>query len=266
MSYYSLISLMPKSSFDADAQAFITAASITDNTQQNAINTLVIALKGYSIWTKFKAIYPIVGGTATNHKFNLKDPRDLDAAFRLTFFGGVTHSVNGMQANGTNGYADTFFNPTTQGISINNFGFTVVSRTNQARSETDIGARDSALIGVSQMLIRNVSNVSQHQINTGNAAVITEAGITNSLGFFSQNRLNATQLKINRNGVFTTFAQISSTITNVKIALMALLTNATYSTFSSKQYSTMAIHEGLNDTEVENFRTAITNFNTALGR
>ena len=257
---------MPKSSFDADAQAFITAAAITDNTQQNAINTLVIDLKGYSIWTKFKAIYPFVGGTATTHKFNLKNPLDTDAAFRLTFFGGVTHSANGMQGSGTNGYADTFFNPTAQGININNFGFTVVSRTNQARFEVDMGARDSGLVGISVMLIRDNSNVSQHQINTTNGAVITQSGITTSLGFFSQNRYNSTQLRINRNGVFTTFAQISSTITNVKIALMALLTNATYSAFSSKQYSTMAIHEGLNDTEAENFRTAITNFNTALGR
>jgi hypothetical protein len=39
--------------FDPDAQAFITAAAITDPTQQAAINTLVVDLKGYSIWTKW---------------------------------------------------------------------------------------------------------------------------------------------------------------------------------------------------------------------
>lgn len=31
------------------------------------------------------AVYPFIGGTASTHKFNLKDPRDLDVAFRLTF-------------------------------------------------------------------------------------------------------------------------------------------------------------------------------------
>ena len=96
---------MPKSSFDPDAQAFITAAAITDPTQQAAINTLVLDLKGYSIWSKFKAIYPIVGGTASSHKYNLKDPRDLDAAFRLTFATGWTHSANGMLPNGTTAFA-----------------------------------------------------------------------------------------------------------------------------------------------------------------
>ena len=70
---------------DTDAQAFITAAGITDTTQQSAINSLVTNLKGYGIWSKMKAIYPMVGGTANAHKFNLKDSRDLDAAFRLGF-------------------------------------------------------------------------------------------------------------------------------------------------------------------------------------
>jgi hypothetical protein len=48
------------SAVDADALAFITAAGITDATQQSAINQLVITLKGLSIWTKMKAIYPFV--------------------------------------------------------------------------------------------------------------------------------------------------------------------------------------------------------------
>jgi len=48
---------------DADAQAFITAANITNTTQQSAIDTLVKSLKTANIWTKMKAIYPFVGGT-----------------------------------------------------------------------------------------------------------------------------------------------------------------------------------------------------------
>ena len=94
-------------SFDADAQAFITAAGITDSTQQSAINQLVLGLKTDSLWATLDAIYPFVGGTATNHKWNLKDPRDLDVAYRLQFNGGMTHSTNGILFNGTNGWADT---------------------------------------------------------------------------------------------------------------------------------------------------------------
>jgi len=93
---------------DADAYAFLTAASITNTTQVDAINNLVINLKAAGIWTKMKAIYPFVGGTATTHKWNLKNPLDSDAAFRLVFFGGMTHSSNGILFGGVNGYADTW--------------------------------------------------------------------------------------------------------------------------------------------------------------
>jgi hypothetical protein len=96
---------------DPDAQAFITAAGISNSTQQSAINSLVVSLKGYSIWNKLDVIYPFVGGTATTHKFNLKDPRDLDAAFRIQFSGGWTHNANGITGNGTNALANTFFIP-----------------------------------------------------------------------------------------------------------------------------------------------------------
>jgi hypothetical protein len=92
---------------DPDAQAFLTAAAITDPTITSAIDTLVVQLKADGIWTKMKALYPFVGGTASTHKYNLKDPQDLDASFRLVFNGGWTHSANGALPNGTNGFADT---------------------------------------------------------------------------------------------------------------------------------------------------------------
>jgi hypothetical protein len=102
---------------DPAAQAFITAAGITNGTQQAAIDTLVTSLKTYSLWDKLRACYPFVGGTASSHKFNLKNPVDTNAGFRLVFYGGWTHNANGVLA-GVNGYADTFFNPVAQGVSL----------------------------------------------------------------------------------------------------------------------------------------------------
>src|SRR4051794_10744124 len=80
---------------DTDADAFITATGITNATQQAAIKRLVRDLKGFqngiyytvNVWDSLVAIYPFVGGTASTHKFNLKDARDLDAAYRLTYTG-----------------------------------------------------------------------------------------------------------------------------------------------------------------------------------
>ena len=61
---------------DPDAQLFFNAQSTAGvtltTTQMNAVNQWVVDAKAASIWTKFKAVYPMVGGTATSHKFNLK--------------------------------------------------------------------------------------------------------------------------------------------------------------------------------------------------
>ena len=108
---------------DPNAQAFITAAGITDPTQQAAIDNLVIGLKADGLWTPMQALYPFVGGTASTHKWNLKDPRDLDAAYRLQFGGGWTHNINGATGNGTNTFANTYFTNFVQGqIGVYNRG------------------------------------------------------------------------------------------------------------------------------------------------
>ena len=106
----SLISYFNNYSIDSDAQAFITAAAITNTNQQKSLNTLVKSLKSEGLWTKMKAIYPMVGGSAASHKFNLKDPRDVDAAFRLYFYGGLTHTGSGVYFNGSNSWCDTRLN------------------------------------------------------------------------------------------------------------------------------------------------------------
>jgi hypothetical protein len=94
---------------DPDAEAFLTATGITDPTITTAINDLVVDLKGASLWTKFYAIWPLVGGTATTTKYNLVDPQDTDAAFRLTWNGGWTFGPSGAQGNASNTYGNTHF-------------------------------------------------------------------------------------------------------------------------------------------------------------
>jgi hypothetical protein len=68
---------------------------------------------------KIIAAYPAIGGTADTCKYNFVNPADSDAAFRLQFFGGYTFSANGVKPNGTNAYAKTFINVSTN-LSRNN--------------------------------------------------------------------------------------------------------------------------------------------------
>jgi len=88
------------STIDTDAQAYITAASVSSAPHKTAIDNFVKGLKasGGALWNKTKAIYPLYGTAIATAKFNLKDVADTDAAHRLTqagtgaFAGGFTNS------------------------------------------------------------------------------------------------------------------------------------------------------------------------------
>jgi hypothetical protein len=104
--------------FDADTVAYLNATGL-DQSYAKTLDNLVVGLKNAGLWQKMLAIYPFIGGTALLHRWNLKDPRDLDAAYRLTFNSAAasTHSTAlGYRANEQNqqrngAYADTHLVP-----------------------------------------------------------------------------------------------------------------------------------------------------------
>ncbi len=107
--------------YDADAYEFLEVAQITDTATRTGINNFVKTLKTGTLWNKISGLYPLVGGTMYSEKFNLKDPRDLDAAYRLNFntgsgyYNGSTYyktffNNNGVIFWGSGDYADTFIN------------------------------------------------------------------------------------------------------------------------------------------------------------
>jgi hypothetical protein len=245
---------------DPDAQAFITAASITDPTQQGAIITLVTDLKGYSIWTKFKAIYPIVGGTASQHKYNLKDPRDLDAAFRLTFANDVTHSSTGMVSNGLSGYANTNFTPSTNGT-LNSHHISFYSRTNSNGTEVEMGVQSS---GTTILEIRT-AGTTYAAINSG--ATYSTFADTDSRGLYIANRTASNVINVFRNSTKkVTGSTASFTLPNLKMNLLAWNNGGTTQFYSLKQCAFASIGDGLTDTEAANFYTAVQAYQTTLSR
>ena len=265
--YYSLISSMKKTpafAFDADAQAFITATAITDTTQKSAINTLVLNLKSYGIWSKTKAIYPMVGGTATTHKYNLKDARDLDAAFRLSFIGGWTHSSTGALPNGTTGYADTFLNALTT-LTNNNYHLSYYSRTQKTTGqEVDLGSNEFATVKMIALDQYYAGAGKAFVAGDYNTSVIVNAD-TNTLGMLVGSRTSQTSAKMFMNNV-----QKGSTLTlsnpNALPNSKFFFSNYIANEYSSKQCAFASIGDGLTDTEASNFYTAVQAFNTTLLR
>jgi hypothetical protein len=127
-----------QTSNDADAEAFILAcdadpAGKLTVEQKNYITQMVEGLKSIGVWNSMVAVYPFVGGTAFKHKFNLKDPRDLNAAYRLAQgqFSTITTVDNnlGVSFAGSYNYLQTFISPVTAGLTKANFHLSVYNRT-----------------------------------------------------------------------------------------------------------------------------------------
>ena len=250
---------------DADAQAFITAAGIADATQQSAINTLVTDLKTYGVWTKMKAIYPFVGGTSSTHKWNLKDPRDLDAAFRLVFNGGWTHSSTGALPNGTNGYADTFLTPSiVLSTNSNGMGF----YTSRANNETNIDVVNmGSYAGTTQvaLITYNAANLINARLN-GSITSVVESGLK---GFFHAYRQSSTVTVIFNNSTKKATANSGGTLPNWKVFLgnTTLNANTPYTDgYTRNDFRFAFIGDGLTDTEAANLYTAVQAYQTSLNR
>lgn len=173
---------MDNNSGDPDVALFNTNAGITDPTQQAAINYLVTSLKGASLWTKSKAIYPYIGGTASTHKFNLIDPRDLDIAYRLTSAGTITNDSSGVTFNGSTGYFDTHLNANTV------FGSSYLSMHNYVRSNWTTGTLMSALDN-------NYDWSSNNFITNGNSSAGVAVSAGQTVGMISIIRPDASNIQ-----------------------------------------------------------------------
>ena len=241
------------SSVDPDAQAFITAAAITDPIQQNAINQLVLDLKGYSIWTKMKAIYPFVGGTNAQHTWNLKNT----AQYKITWYGGVSSSSNGITGNGTNGYGDTFLNNNVMGE--NNAHISIYSRTNIQNFACDMGSWNGQF-GLA--IYSGYLNAIRMSLNSAGLALLSN---TNSQGFYLGSRLVPSSINIQKNSTQTTTSSL--VLTPIITTSVKILRPGEYNgEYTNRNLSFASIGDGLTNTESSNFYTAVQAFQTTLGR
>jgi hypothetical protein len=257
--YYGLINSMSKgSAYTARTSAFATATGITDATILGALNTFDLGLISNSLDTKMKALYPMVGGTATTHKFNFMNPVDSNSAYRLVFSGGGTHSSNGYQPNGTNATADTFYNPSTTGLSVNSNHLSVYSRTQTSAPCVDIGQTNNNWLSAIQFVGSN------YIYNPNNSYTITTTE-TASINLSINTRRSSTDFAFFKNnvkvGTNTTTNSSSFTSANVHIA-----SAGGASLFSPREVAFASIGDGLNDSQCGILYSLVNSLQTSLSR
>lgn len=279
-SYFGLISTMSKAvpSYTND---FITAAGITDGTIISALTTMEASLISAGLISyinpasnKIKALYPFVGGTAVTHKFNFLDPRDLDAAFRLTFYGGWTHASTGAKPNGTNGYANTYLTPSVTMAS--NYGhLSYYSRTNNptpSNYPVEIGS-DYNNLGNRVVNISLGMTVGTNYIGRIGGSVSAGYATPSTLGLGLLSRTSLTNLISYLNN---TLKQTVATSVTYNLPTAPLLIGANNisitgitpnsGTYTTRECGFASIGDGINSTEIGNLYSAVQAFETTLGR
>jgi len=251
---------------DADVAAFLTATGITDATIRNALNTFVKGLKLNGLWTKAKAIYPFVGGTAFTHKWNLKDPRDLDAAFRLVFNGTVTHSSAGATGNGTNGYYNTFVNPSTN-LAQNSASAFLYQGTNAAgvNGTLDFGCYNAGGTSRIYYIKRSAVNNTQGACNNaGNNLAFT--GTTDARGFGGITRTSSASFLFVNESTTANAVVTSAAPPNFNIYGMCYNNAGTATGFTNRTHAFMWLGDGLTAIEAGTLRSLVNTLQSNLGR
>lgn len=248
--------------FDSYPQAsqFISVANITDSTQQIAINYLVKELVDNNLMSKFNFIYPMVGGDATRHSYNLINPN----LYQLTFSGGWVHSSNGSTPNGTNAFANSGFKPNS--IIGDDIHYSYYSRTDSnPLNEVVIGSGDSTTLNyftirdhINRLRIVSFSSESNQAISPN----------TNGLGFYIANIQSVSLRQIIKNGAIINSNTVNQNTlkSSTNLYIGAYNSNGTTVSFSNKQCAFVSIGNGMTNSEITIFNNIVQQFQIILGR
>lgn len=266
-------------SYDADASAYLSTIGILNSpavyhagTPQEitgadiwtAVDAFYAGLKADGIYAKLSAFYLFIGGTEAAHKFNGKDARDLDAAFRLSFAGAWTHGGAGATPNGTNAYANTFLVPSAQ-LAQNSAHLSVYTRTNQgAAANMPIGCNQAA----GEIFHINASTNGNTVINSTSAVDFpAAAGLADTIHHWLGTRTGANTTKLFIDGVLNDSGTgASSALPTTNVYLGAVNGSGTPLFYSSQQIAFASIGAGLNDAESANLFARVEALQSALLR
>ena len=242
------------------AQAYITAAGITDPTEQAAVIQLVSDLKGTGsttnntdIWTGLDAIYPTSPTSLAAAEYNLKDP----ATYQITWYNSPTHSSAGVAFDGLDQYGDTGYAPT-DGL----------------QNDHSFGANFSAYSGGNGTLIgaRTISPNYYNAITQYNSRIYY--GLNNASGTSRSGGITPAHYIVNRDSSLVTLFRDTADIGRVTAAstgqstytyfLAAQNYNGSASFLGSGTMNFSHIGASLTANQVTDLYDAITTYNTAV--
>lgn len=236
-------------SYDTDAQAYFTAASITSTTEKDAWNTFVLAAKSNGYWSKFFAIYPFLGGTSSSCSYNAKNT----ATFQISWTGSLTFNSTGLVGHSSNSYGNTGFNMNSSGWTNSSASFGCYSRTtpvNNTFNMLDDSTLNDAYIGT--------------ESGSASYAIMTQG----DGGTFGTKLMIAQAESSSFSVLYRDNSHISdSSGAHVRNSVnMYLMGSSTISSHASNNIGLAFIGSTFTSGEITNFTTNVNTLMTSLGR
>jgi hypothetical protein len=254
-SYY-LVMLIYLPNFNKQACNFIDAAALSVESDRIILNELTKSLIITNLWDLAYLINPVIGGLANSHKYNLKDPRDDDTAYRLTFYGTINHTTTGMAGNGIDGYYLTNLNEDSI-MTLNDMSVFVYLRTNLAMN-TAADITTAAVAPGTTVISRNATNNFTARCQT---STTSSDGVSDSLGLFGLSRLAAANYKKYKNT--TEFNRVATSTGKSNSAFIGMRASSTY---NNREQAFIWIGKGVTTAQQALLYNIVQTYQTQLGR
>jgi len=247
------------------AQAYVNrliAAGVTVSAAQRAaVTALASAINSIGV-SKFSAVYPFIGESATPHTF------DLMGSYDITWVGGVTHGSTGITGNGSSGYGRTGLLPSSLSTTSAHLAAYMNGTPAGGASQNYIAAMTG--VGV------NLFGIGWFTVGTIEAAglgVATSAEYcppsanTNHTGLLAASVNGSRNQQYYRNGATVgSTAAATGTLAGFELYLLAGNSAGSPIVYSNMNMRFASIGAGLSASEMSTLYTAVQAFQTALGR
>jgi len=240
---------------------FIARTSGQDNAHKTAYDNLICGLNSQSstisgtLLSRLDGLWMLRAADSTVALLNL-----VQNSFNLTASGGITFTANsGVAGNGTTGFYDTGFNPSSAGgqFTQNSANIAFCTTSNNIGSGVPIGGEDGATfteifdVGAYDAFISNA---------TGAVAGVAGAGL------WAASRTTSTLITLYQNATSqATDATATTGITNANIFLLARNGNGSADNFSTITVTMARIGASYSATDESNFRALIQSYMAAIG-
>ena len=251
-------------SYDSDAQAYFTSVEGAGYTmsagEKTAVNTFVTGLKSNSLWTKTKAFYPLIGTAFAHAKWNLKNPADTNAAYRLVSTGTFNYS-NGVTCT-SGGNSDGLSTiDLTDTVATQNDNCTYVGvGTNVAELKSAFGTNDAS--GDAHYILPRTNG---DEFWASNNCAFSQVASTSSIGRFYNSRRGATDWEMYKNGSSVLTPNTASGTPGGLPFLICNGGNGALGAYTGKVLSA-GVFSGLTDTEISNLDGLISSLHSGIGR